>query len=200
MPPPDKVAVGGDAGATDYRVQPLDVLDISVFQVPDLTKTVEVSSSGQISLPLIGAVAVAGKSVSGVETEIAAKLRANYLQAPQVSVFVKESANSRVTVDGAVKNPGVYPVKGQITLLQALATAGGIDLSIADRQGIIVLRKIGGRVQAAKFDYSAISIGKASDPAVYPGDVIKVDQCGMRAAFKGLRQSIPVFGLFSPLL
>lgn len=153
MPPPDKVAVGGDAGATDYRVQPLDVLDISVFQVPDLTKTVEVSSSGQISLPLIGAVAVAGKSVSGVEAEIAAKLRANYLQAPQVSVFVKESANSRVTVDGAVKNPGVYPVKGQITLLQALATAGGIDLSVADRQGIIVLRKIGGRVQAAKFDY-----------------------------------------------
>lgn len=200
LPAPDKLALAAGPDTADYEIQPLDVIDISVFQVPDLTKTVEVSASGQISLPLIGAVLAAGKTTRGLESEIATKLRKDYLQAPQVTVFVKDYVSQTVTIDGAVGKPGVYPVKGRMSLLQALATAGGIDRSTADPRGVLVLRRVGGKSQGAKFDYAAISAGRATDPVIYAGDVIKVDQSGLRAAFKGLRESIPVFGLFTPLI
>jgi polysaccharide export outer membrane protein len=185
--------------AADYRIAPLDVLDIAVFQVPDLTKTVQVSSSGQISLPLIGAVAAAGKSVRSLEEEIAAKLGAKYLQSPQVSVFVKEATSQRVTVEGAVMKPGIYPMTGQTTLLQTIAMAGGLD-RVADSRGIVVFREVDGARKAAKFDLPAIRSGKANDPVIAGGDVIVVDESGAKTALRGIRESLGIFGLFSPLL
>src|SRR5690606_28831058 len=135
-----------------------------------------------------------------LEQEVTAKLQADYLQSPQVSIAVKEYTTQTVTVDGAVAKPGVDQVKGQMTLLQALATAGGIDRSVADPKGVVVLRRVDGKAQVAKFDYDAITTGQTPDPMLLAGDVVKVDRSGLRAAFKGLRESIPVFGLFTPLI
>ena len=185
--------------AGDYRIGPLDILDISVFQVPDLTKTVQVSSGGQISLPLIGAVSAAGKTVAELEADLAARLGAQYLQSPQVSVYVKEYTSQRVTVEGAVNKPGIYPMTGQATLMQVIAVSGGLD-RVADPRGIIIFRNIDGKRKAAAFDLPAIRAGKAEDPRVYGGDVVVVDQSGTKTALRGLRESLGIFGIFTPLL
>jgi polysaccharide export outer membrane protein len=179
----------------DYRVGALDVLDVSVFQVPDLARTVQVSANGQISLPLIGAVDAAGKTTAELQGEIAQKYSATYLQSPQVSVFVRDAQSQRVTVSGEVTRPGVYPTSGPTTLVQMIATAGGLtDLAATD--GVVILRQEGGARTAAKFNVADIQAGKASDPLVRGGDMVVVDRSGMKATMKGLRDTLPIFGAF----
>ena len=98
---------------SSYKIGHADVLEISVFKVPELARTVEVAETGTINLPLLGDVSVAGKSVRDIERELAKKLEGKYLRAPQVTVTVEESNSQRVTVDGAVKKPGAHALKGQ---------------------------------------------------------------------------------------
>jgi polysaccharide export outer membrane protein len=185
--------------AGDYKIAPLDILDISVFQVPDLTKTVQVSSGGQISLPLVGTVQAAGRSPAELERQLGSVLGAKYLQSPQVSVFVKEYTSQKVTVEGSVNKPGIYPMSGKTTLLRAIALAGGLD-RVADPSGIIVFREVDGKRQAAKFDLPAIRSGKADDPVIAGGDVVVVDEHGGKTALRGIRESLGIFGLFTPIL
>ena len=199
LPAPDLTSVTGSTTQPDYRIGPLDMLEIEVFQVPDLSKTVQVNSGGQIALPLIGTVVAGGKTVGELESTIAAKLQASYLQSPQVSVFVKEATSQRVTVDGAVVKPGLVPLSGQTTLLQTIAISGGLDKG-ADPSGIVVFRNVKGKRMAAKFDLAAIRSGKAEDPVVYGGDVIVVDRSGIRTALSDLKQTIPVFSFFMPMI
>ena len=188
-----------DAGSADYRLSPLDTLDISVFQVPDLTRTVEINASGLITLPLIGSVQAGGKTTRELEAQLAAKLGAKYLQNPQVSVSVKDSVSQRITVDGAVHKPGVYPMRGETTLLQALATAGGLD-DTADDQGVLILRGSKEQRLAAKFDVTAIRKGQQSDPPVQAGDLVMVDQSGAKSVWRGVRETLPAVALFAPLI
>ena len=188
------------AGAsTDYRIGALDVLDVSVFQVPDLNKTVQVSSSGTIILPLIGQVVAAGKTVDQVQADITAKLGAKYLQNPQVSVFVKDAQSQRITVEGAVGKPGIYPTTGETSLLQGIALAGGLT-DIADPRAVVVFRQVKGKRQVAKFDFKAVQAGTADDPVLRGGDIVVVDQSGFKATLRGITSAVPVFGLFAPLL
>ena len=111
-------------GNRAYRIGPLDVLDISVFQAPDLSKTVEVADNGTIDLPLLGETPAAGKTAQELQKDLNSRLGAKYLQNPQTTVTVKEFNSNRVTVSGAVKSPGVFPYKGE-TLLQYVTMAGG---------------------------------------------------------------------------
>lgn len=187
------------ATSSDYKIGALDVLDVSVFQVPDLSKTVQVSSSGTIVLPLIGQVVAAGKTVDELQAEIAAKLGAKYLQNPQVSVFVKDAQSQRITVEGAVSKPGIYTTGGQTTLMQGIALAGGLG-ELADTKGVVVLRQVNGKREAAKFDFEAVQAGTVNDPVLRGGDVVVVDQSGAKTAWRDIRAAIPVFGLFTPLL
>ena len=100
-------------------------MDVSVFKVPELSKSVQVADTGTINLPLVGEVPAAGKTAQEVEQDLTKKLGAKYLQNPQVTVFVKEYNSQRVTIEGAVKKPGVYPVRGKTSLLQFIAMAEG---------------------------------------------------------------------------
>src|SRR5688572_30176178 len=136
---------------SEYRIGPLDLLKISVFKVPDLDRTVKVTAQGQITFPLIGAVQVGGKTVPEVEEHLAAVLGATYLESPQVSVFVEEAASQRVTVDGAVEDPGSVDLNGPTTLLQAIAEAGGLAQGANGRE-ILVFRTLGDQRTIAKFD------------------------------------------------
>ena len=104
---------GAQATSGAYRIGAADMLDITVFKVPDLSKTVQVSETGAINLPLVGEVRAEGKTTQELERDLTAKLGATYLQNPQVTVLVKENNSQRVTIQGAVEKPGVYPVKGQ---------------------------------------------------------------------------------------
>lgn len=183
----------------EYRIASQDLVEVTVFRVPDLSKVVQVNSGGDISLPLIGDVPAGGKTVAELERDIAARLKKDYLQNPQVSVFVKEAAGQRVTVEGAVGKPGLYPASGSTTLMQVVAQAGGLQ-RIADPRGIVVFRYVNGKRQAAKFDFEAVRKGNADDPLILGGDVVVVDQSGIRAAMQDVRESLTLFGLFTPLI
>ena len=184
------------------RVAPLDVLDITVFQAPDLTRTVRVNLDGEISLPLIGAIPAGGKTVDQVEAAIAERLRQTYMRNPNVTVFIKEKRNvavKQLTVEGAVKQPGVYDIKGPTTLLQAIALARGVDES-ANLKGVVVFRKVNNQRMAARFDLTAIRRGQAPDPELFADDIVVVDQSDMRGRtlLRAIISSLPILSVFRP--
>ena len=190
LPAPDTTtASGAYTGVPDYRIGALDLLQISVFQLEDLDREVRVNSSGMVSLPLIGAVAAGGRTVAELEKEIARRLSESYLQNPQVSVFVKEFTSQRVTVEGAVTKPGIFPITGKTSLLQAIAMSEGLT-TLADAQSVIVFRTIEGQRMAALFDLKAIRAGEAEDPLIYGDDIIVVDQSGPRTALKTITDTL----------
>jgi polysaccharide export outer membrane protein len=184
-------------GSSSYKVGPQDVLAISVFKVPELSKTVQVSETGSINLPLVGETAAAGKTAQEIERELTQKLGAKYLQKPQVSVFVKEFNSQRVTVDGAVRKPGVFPIRGETSLVQAIAMAQGTDTNTAS-SNVVVFRSIGGRRSAAHFDLDDIHSGKAADPIMREGDVVVVDTSTGKMMLNVLMRA--PFSAFVPLL
>lgn len=110
----------------DYKIGPEDLLEITVFEVEKLNKTVRVSAQGNISLPLLGVLRVKGLTANELEKEMRDLLSEKYLQDPQVSVFIKEYRNQRISVIGMVDKPGVFEVTGQKTVLDMLAMAGGL--------------------------------------------------------------------------
>jgi polysaccharide export outer membrane protein len=200
LPAPDTTSASGAyQGATDYRIGAQDLLVISVFGVQDLTKEVRVNSNGQISLPLIGAVMAGGRTIPEMEAELARKYSDGYLQKPQVSVFVKEFASQRVTLEGAVANPGIYPITGKTTLLQAIALAGGVDDKTADLGGIVLMRQVDGKRMAAAYDLRQVRKGLVDDPLIYGDDIIVVEQSASKTALRRFLESVPVLGIFNVL-
>lgn len=199
LPPPDTTSASGAfQGASDYRVGAQDLLDITVFGVPDLNRSVRVNSSGQISLPLIGAVPAGGHTVPEIEQIIAELLKKSFLQNPQVTVFVKEYTSQRITLEGALKTPGIYPITGKTSLLQAVAIAGGLD-PLADLKGVVLFRQIEGKRMAAVFDLRQIQAGRAADPQVFGDDVIVVEQSSSKTALRRFIESVPAIALFMAL-
>ena len=141
LPTPEIVAAIPNAAQAESRVGPFDVIEVSVYRVDELNRTVQVNASGQITLPLIGTVQAGGKTVPELERVIADRLEERYLQSPQVSVFVKEAVSQRVTVEGAVASPGMVELVGPTTLLQTIALSGGLGES-ADPRGVVVFRTV----------------------------------------------------------
>lgn len=200
LPAPDTTSASGAyQGATDYRVGAQDLLSISVFGVEDLTKEVRVNSNGQISLPLIGSVMAGGRTIPELEAELARKYSDGYLQKPQVSVFVKEFTSQRVTLEGAIAKPGIYPITGKTTLLQAIALAGGIDDKTADLGGIVLMRQVAGKRMAAAYDLRQVRKGVVDDPLVYGDDIIVIEQSASKTALRRFIESVPVLGIFNVL-
>jgi polysaccharide export outer membrane protein len=197
LPAPDTTSASGAyQGATDYRIGAQDLLNISVFGVEELNKDVRVNSNGQISLPLIGTAMAGGKTIPELEAELAKKYAAGYLQNPQVTVFVKEFTSQRITIEGAVNKPGIYPITGKTTLLQAIALAEGVDDKVADLGGIVVMRTVDGKRQAAVFDLREVRRGTMDDPQLYGDDIVVVEQSGSKTAFRRFIESVPVIGIF----
>ncbi len=120
----------GLAAGEDYRIGPRDTLDVSVFQLNDLNRTVQIDSSGRVTMPLIGAVPAAGKTTAQLATDIQTKLESSYVKHAEVAVAVKDAQSERITVDGAVNAPGIFPLTGPTTLMQAVALAKGPDTHI----------------------------------------------------------------------
>jgi polysaccharide export outer membrane protein len=125
--------------ATDYRVGPKDLLEISVFGLDELNKTVRISEEGKITLPLLGEVEVEGLTKAELERKLSQLLEEKYLQNPQVTVFIREYQSKRVSVLGAVPNPGTYELLGRQTLLQIISKAGGLTQEAGKE--IIVIRQ-----------------------------------------------------------
>jgi polysaccharide export outer membrane protein len=178
-------------GSKAYLIGPLDVLDISVFQAPELSQTVEVADNGNIQLPLLGETPAAGKTAQQLQKDLNSRFGAKYLQNPQCTVIVKEFNSSRVTVSGAVKTPGVFPYKGE-TLYQFVTMAGG--LSDTANSTVLVLRQSNGKGSAAKFNVADIAAGRAPDPPMQSGDVIVADSSSMKTGLNNLLKVLPLAG------
>ena len=168
----------------DYRIGPDDLLEVQVFGVDSLTRSVRVNSRGFISLPLIGNLQVGGLTAQQAEALVVSKLAESYLQDPQVSLFIKEYTSQRVTIEGAVNRPGVYPLHGTTTLLQALAVAGGQG-SLSDMSEVMLFRADStGRRETLVYDVERIRGGEMSDPEVLNEDLIVVKRSKARVFFK----------------
>ena len=122
-----------------YRIGREDVLDIAVWRDADLSRQVPVRPDGHISLPMIGDVPAEGKTTAQLADDIKQKLTP-FIQDPKVSVIVHEVYASRVFVTGEVAHPGAYPLRGRISVVQAVALAGGFT-PFADYDGIVVIRQ-----------------------------------------------------------
>lgn len=180
-----------------YRIAPLDTLTVKVFKMPDLSGDYEVDLTGNIAMPLIGNISAADLTTAELDQRLTDRYGERYLQNPDISVGVKASTRRTVTVDGAVKQSGSFPVNGPLSLIQAVAQAGGTTEDANPRR-VAVFRTIGGKRQAAAFDLTDIRRGQAEDPAVYPGDIIVVDGSSIKAAQKSILNSLPILNIFRP--
>jgi polysaccharide export outer membrane protein len=183
--------MGRPLAETEYRIGPLDKLDITVFQVKDLTEEkLQVDSAGRIILPLIGQVNAAGKTTSELSDLIAAKLGEKYLQSPQVSVTVSETLSRKVTVEGAVNEAGVFELNGRTSLMEAVARAKGVAKG-ANLHRVSIIRNVGGAPHAATFDLAAIRAGRAPNPEVLADDVVIVDTSRAKSIWNVVIQALP---------
>ena len=186
----------------DYHIGPEDLLEIQVFGVDQLSRTVRVNSSGFISLPLVGAVLVGGLTAHEAELAVANRLASDYLQDPQVSLFVKEFTTQRITLEGAVAKPGIYPLRGETTLLRALALAGGQG-SLSDMSQVMLFRagKDGTRTTLT-YDIERIRHGEIEDPLVQNDDLIVLNRSPMRVLLRDsvLRDALDAINPLSPVL
>lgn len=182
---------------SDYKIAPMDTVSVKVFKAPDLSSDYEVDLTGHISLPLIGEVEAANLTTAQLDQKLTTMLGQKYFQNPDVSVGVKASTKRSVTVDGAVKQAGSFPVAGNTSLMQAIALAGGTTED-ANAHRVAVFRTISGKRQAAAFDLTAIRHGQSKDPQIYAGDIVVVDGSSIKAAQKQIFQSIPLLSIFRP--
>jgi polysaccharide export outer membrane protein len=189
-----RAADANTAGDNAYQLGPQDVIEIAVFKVPELSKTVQISEAGTINYPLIGETKVAGRTARGLEQELTQQLAAKYLQNPQVTVLVREHNSKRVTIEGAVKKPGIYPLQGGMTLVQLIATAQGLD-EVAEDEAVI-LRVADGNRQAARFSLSELRDGGGQDPQLKAGDVVIVNTSATKQAFNNVIKVLPVARFF----
>lgn len=186
----------------EYRIGPEDLLDITVFEAPELNRSERVSAAGEVSLPLLGAVHAAGLTPREMESVLQELLRRTYMKDPHVGVFVHEMQSHSVSVFGAVKKPGVFQIRGAKTVVELLSMAEGLAEDAGDT--VRVMRGAARGVMAsdpgedspnepgrtglrpAAPETAEIALKQlldSGDPAwnvlVYPGDVVKVTRAGI---------------------
>ena len=189
---------GGPGEPGDYRIGPYDLVDISVFEAPELNRTVRVSAGGEISLPLLGGVQAAGLTPQELERVLQELLRRRYMKDPHVSVFVREMESHPVSVFGAVTKPGVYQIRGTRTLIEVLSLAQGLAEDAGDT--VLVMRgrsptpqalaeeggDAAGGAEAAAGNNASINLKDLLESGdtrynvpVHPGDIVKVARAGV---------------------
>ena len=168
-------ASGQVLDSSDYIIGPKDLLEIKVFGQDELDTTVRVSEDGKITMSLLGEVDVQGLTKSGVERKLAQLLGEKYLQNPQVTVFIKEYQSNRVSVLGAVNNPGYYEILGRQTILQVISQAGGMTEDAGEE--IIVIRRQGdGSNTAVKIPVEDLTVKGDVELNIFlePGDIVNI--------------------------
>jgi len=202
-PIPYNVALGAPDAPTvaplesDYRIAPMDMVSVKVFKSEDLSGDYQVDLTGHISMPLIGEVQAANMTTAQLDERLTQVLGQKYFEHPDVSVGIKASTRRSVTVDGAVKQAGSFPIAGPTSLMQAVALAGGTTED-ANARRVAVFRTVGGQRQAAAFDLSAIRHSQAQDPPIFPGDIVVVDGSSIKQGFKRVMQTFPLLSVFTP--
>lgn len=189
LPPPARTDL-----STDDRLSligPLDTISVSIFGVAELSREIQVDSSGRIAMPLIGTFDAGGKTSAELSRDIEAALAHRYVRNPDVTINIISSVSQVVTVDGQVVEPGLYPVTNQMTLLRAVASAKGLT-EFAKQDDVVILREINGKQFAGLYNIGAVRRGVYADPSVYANDVIIVGDSPARRRFRDIVSVAPL--------
>jgi polysaccharide biosynthesis/export protein len=158
--------------AEEYRLGPGDKLRVEVYHEPQLSQSLQVRPDGMITLPLVGDIQAAGRSAAELREALTIAF-SEYLTNPVVTAIVQEAVANQVYVIGEVTNPGVQTLLGPITVLQALAQAGGLR-EFANQRNIRILRTTGNGVETLTFNYRDAVNGRAEPILLRPGDTVVV--------------------------
>lgn len=160
------------AVAGDYRLSVGDKLRVEVYKDQQLSQSVQIRPDGKITLPLLGDVVAAGLTPTALRDQLTTSLR-EYITTPVVTVIVVEATPATIYVMGEVKTPGPQPIRGQMTVLEALSTAGGF-LDFAKTSDIRVLRKSPAGTETLRFNYKKAVRGEGETIVLKPGDIVVV--------------------------
>lgn len=189
LPPPHR----GDLTAADRPalIGPLDTIQVDVFNIPDLSREIQVDASGRIAMPLIGTVDARGRTADELARTVETALRGRYVRNPEVTVNIRSSVSQVVTIDGQVVEPGLYPVTNQMTLLRAVASAKGLS-EFAKEDDVVILRTVEGQKMAGLYNIAAIRRGAYDDPPIYANDIVVVGDSPSRRAFRTIVSVAPL--------
>ena len=194
LPPPTS------SSAATYLIGAGDLIQVDVFKVAELSTKERVNEAGVIVMPLIGPVVVGGLTPEQAGRVIAAELAKDHLQNPQVNLLVLEYANMNITVGGAVKKPGVFPMKGQTTLLQAISLAEGLN-EVAKPEEVVVFRTLPGQaVSAYVVDLKKVQRGDLADPMLAVNDKVVVPESGSKIFVRSVTGTLRGLVTLNPLL
>lgn len=173
-PPPVEVA-RAEQLPPDDQVGVDDMFEVRVFGEPDLSATYRVATDGTIDFPLAGRVQVAGLRTGEIQARLSERLRQGYMKDPQVTVLMKEWNSRMVSVLGQVQKPGPVTYRPHMTIVDAIALAGGFT-GIAAKNSVSLRRETRGRVESRVYRVADITEGRSTNIPVLPGDVLVVEE------------------------
>ncbi len=177
------------SGGNDQLISASDVLLVEVFDADPPNMEVQVDSRGRVRLRDVGVVKAAGQTPRQLEAKLRRLYEACCYRNPDVSVGVKQSIASQVTVDGEVRQPRSFQVGSGTTLSKIFAPAGGFT-EIADPTKVYVYRQVGAERLVAKYNVKAIRAARRSDPRIYGGDFVMVFSSDTQVAMRNLREAL----------
>ncbi len=186
------------SSADTYLIGAYDEIRVDVFGVDQLSnQNIQVDASGRIAFPLVGTIEAAGHSPAELASLLQTRLKAAYVRDPQVTVNLTKIVSQLVTVEGEVREPGIYPILGRMTLLKAVASAKGTT-EFSKLNDVVIFRTVNGKSYAALYNLRAIRNGAYQDPEIFSGDIVMVGESRGRRLFKDFLQVVPL--LSTPLI
>jgi protein involved in polysaccharide export with SLBB domain len=173
-PRPSLASIPAVSGSED-RLGIDDTFDVRVYGEPELSGTFRVATDGTVDYPLAGRVQVAGLRPGEVQQALVGRLKDKYLKDPQVVVTIKDRNSQKITVLGQVAKPGQVGYYPNMTIVDAIASAGGFT-GIAAKNAVNLRRETGGKIEMHIYPVADISEGRSPNVTVLPGDVLVVDE------------------------
>jgi polysaccharide export outer membrane protein len=164
-----------EASSPEDRVGIDDTFDVRVYGEADLTGTFRIATDGTVDYPLAGRIHVAGLRTGEIQQLLVGKLKDRYLKDPQVVVTIKDRNSQKISVLGQVAKPGQVAYYPNMTIVDAIANAGGFT-GIAAKNSVNLRREVGGNIQTRVYPVADISEGRSANVLVLPGDVLVVDE------------------------
>jgi len=162
-------------GASEDRIGVDDTFDVRVYGEPELSGIYRVATDGNIDYPLAGRLKVAGLRPGEVQQLLVEKLKDGFLKDPQVTVTIKDRNSQKISVLGQVARPGQVTYYPNMTIVDAIASAGGFT-GIAAKNSVSLRREVAGKIEMKVFPVADISEGRSPNVTVLPGDVLVVDE------------------------
>ncbi len=180
-----------------FVLGPRDKIQINIFGIEDLSvRETQIDGGGNVGVPLIGSVRAAGLTPGELGSVIAEGLKSKGVKNPQVAVGLTEQVSQVVSVEGEVRDPGIFVVEGQMTLMRAIAKAKGLT-EFARTNEVLIFRKVGDQKLVGVYDLRALRSGTYEDPRVYSNDLVVVGDSPARRRFKTLVEGA---ALLTPLI